>query len=359
MLKKIILAIFLIGPAFLSCGCSFPYLPYLVRSGIGQTHVMTNAVPLDRALKNPNLSPEDRDKLLWVRQVREYAQNRVGLKPGKSYLSFYDTQGKPAVYNLSASRKDSLTPYSWSFPIVGKFDYLGYFDKEMAQQHAALLEKQGYDIVIYGSIAYSTAGFFADPLFSSLLVLDKPFLADTVFHELAHNTFFMKNDSEFTESAANFVGKKGAREFLKFVAGEKSDLYKQAVDETEDRIILNEFYDRLYRDLNAFYRRTDLSSKEKIARRNQIFLAHTQKFKTDYLPRFHNPKAMKACGNIPVNNACILLNRRYNYRTDLFEKVFLASRQDLKQTVGIFVQATRSDNAWQYLQHWLSSQPKS
>ncbi len=355
-LKKAGLALGLLGWAFFSSGCQFNYI---IRSGIGQRRVLANTVPMTQALDNPSLLPDERDKLLWVQQVRTYAQEVIGLKTGKSYLGFYDTRGNPPAWHLSASRKDALQPYSWSFPIVGKFDYLVYYNKGMAENDARRLEKKGYDTALYEVMAYSTAGWFPDPFFSSMFKYDKPTLSDTVIHELTHNTVFMKNDSNFNESVANFMGKMGSREFIKSIAGKDSNLYRQAVTDAEDQDLLNTFLNRVYQGLHAFYSRKDLSSEEKIAQRDRIFLAHRKKFKTDYLPRFHHPEAMKALGDFPVNNAQILQNRRYNHRTDLFEKVYQACHQDLKRTVGVFIQSTQSGNAWQYLQGWLSHQDKS
>jgi predicted aminopeptidase len=220
------------------------------------------------------------------------------------------------------------------------------------------LKRDGYDIVIYGALAYSTEGWFADPLYSSLLTLDKPLLADAVTHELTHNTIFMVSDTQFNESVANFVGKTGALAFLRATAGENSDLYIQAVNEEADQDLVTEFLNGVYQDLEAFYRRTDISSEEKIAQRDQVFVAQREKFVTDYLPRFHDPERMKEWGDLPVNNAWILLNRRYNKGTDLFEKVFQACDQDLNRTVGVFVEATTTKDAWQYLEDWLGSQTR-
>jgi len=352
--RKVINMTLLSGLSALLSGCHFSYI---LHSAKGQYRVLADTVPMTKAMANPAMPPADHDKLLWVRQVRSYAQKTVGLKTGRSYLGFYDTRGNPAVWNLSASRKDAFEPYSWTFPIVGKFDYLGYFDKGLAERQARRLEEQGYDTVIYGAAAYSTAGWFPDPFFSSLLRYDKPTLAEIVIHELAHNTVFTKNDSDFTESVANFVGKTGAQEFIKSVAGDNSELYRQALDNAEDQAMLNDFLDRLHQDLNAFYGRKDLSSAEKIAQRDRIFLAHRERFKIEILPRFHRPQAMKTWENLPVNNAQILLNRRYNRQTDLFDKVYRACQGNLNRAVGVFAQAAKSGNAWRHLENWLNNQP--
>ncbi len=344
-------AILLAGTALVSAGCNFTYL---VHCGFGQARVLTHAVPLTKALNATDLSPENRDKLLWVQQVRQYAQDAIGLKTGNSYLTFYDTRGGPAVYNLSACRKDSLDPYTWSFPIVGKIEYLGYFDQAKAKRHARQLEQEGYDTFIYGARAYSTAGWLADPLFSSLLKYDKPDLAETVIHELTHNTVFKPGDSGFNETVAHFVGQKGAIAFLDSRGGETAKLSRQMIESAEDQELVSEFLDGVYRDLDAFYRRTDLSSAQKIAHRDRIFLAHRQTFKTRYLPRLHHPEAMKDYAELPVNNAQIALHRRYNCDTDVFEKVYQANQRDLRKTVLVFAQAAKSPDAWQFLKNWLN-----
>jgi predicted aminopeptidase len=355
-LKKAILGLGLAGTVVVFCGCN---LPYVIHAGFGEARVLVRTVPMEKALSDTARSDEEHEKLLWVRRVREYARDKIGLKTGKSYLGFYDTKGQPAVWNLSASRRDALRPYSWSFPIVGKFDYLGYFDRAMAERDARRLEKEGYDTVIYGAMAYSTAGWLSDPFFSSLLKYDKVSLADTVIHELTHNTVFAKNDSDFTESVASFVGKTGSLEFLAAAEGRESKLYRQAIQEIEDRELMSEFLDGVYRDLETFYGRRDLSPAQKIAGRERVFAAQREKFKTRYLGRFHHPEAVKNWKEMPVNNARILLNRRYHHRTDLFEKVYEACRQDLSQTVAVFGRASKSKNAWRFMQEWLDSQKKN
>jgi predicted aminopeptidase len=355
-LKKIkyLLPLCLAATTLVFSGCGFSPLSYIFSAGVGETHVLVGTVPMDTALNNPNLVPEDHEKLLWVRQVREYAQNTIGLNTGQSYLGFYDTAGNPAIYSMSASSRDALQPKTWSIPVEGETQSLGYFYKNLAQSYADQLKQDGYDTVIYGALAFSTGGFFADPLYSSLFSLDKPLLADSVFHELTHNTIYMANDTEFNESVANFVGKKGALEFIGAVAGKDSAIYTQAVNEEEDRDVVTEFLDGVYRDLEEYYGRTDLSSEEKIARRDQIFIANEEKFTTDYLPRFHDPERMKEWGELPVNNAWILLNRRYNKGMDLFEKVYQGCHQNLNQAVVVFIQATATRDAWQYLQDWVA-----
>lgn len=355
MLKKTTVACFLVLGMVLLSGCGFPVIPYLIDAGRGELRVVGNTVPMDEALEDPNLSPENREKLLWVRQVRDFAEHSLGLRVGRAYQGFYDTGGDAAVYNLSAACKDALEPYTWCFPILGRVEYLGYFSKDLATEYGRQLKEDGYDIVIYGAVAYSTGGFFPDPLYSSLLSLDKPLLADTVIHELTHNTIFVAGDSGFNESIANFVGRKGALTFVEAVAGRESDLYRQAMDELADQQTVNEFLAGVYRDLQAFYSRTDLTPEQKIEQRAEVFQAWRDRFTSDYLPRFHDPERMASWGELPTNNAWVLLNRRYNSGLDLFEAVYQACGQNLSQAITIFTLAAGSDNATRYLQDWLKS----
>jgi predicted aminopeptidase len=355
--KKIGFIFYLAGAVVFLGGCGFSPISYLFSAAVGEVHVLTGTVPIEAAVNDPNTSAENQEKIRWVQETREYAQTVIGLNVGKSYLAYYDSGEDGAIYSLSASRRDALEPHTWCIPVEGTVEGLGYFYKNLAESYAEQLKTDGYDTVIYGALAYSTEGWFADPLYSSLLILGKPTLADAVIHELTHNTISMMNDTQFNESVASFVGKTGALNFIASVAGKNSDLYRQAVEGEADDALVTEFLNGVYQDLVVFYSRTDLSSEEKIAQRDQVFLAHREKFVTDYLPRFHDPEGMKEWGDLPVNNAWVLLNRRYNKRMDLFEDVYQACGRDLSRAVGVFVEATGSGNAWQYLEDWLNNQP--
>ncbi len=357
-LKSYFRPVFLAFFPVLAAGCEGQGLQYIVNLGVGELDVLIHSVPLDQALNDPNLSTENHEKLLWMKQARDFGRDSLGLNVGESFLYFYDTGGGPAVYNLSASRRDALEPYTWRFPIAGAFDYLGYFDEGQAIGYGRKLQDQGYDIVIYGAVAYSTGGIFHDPIYSSLIALGKPLLADTVLHELAHNTIYKMNESDFNESVANFVGKFGAREFIKSVAGEDSDLYKQDIQQAEDRDLVNQFLNGIYQDLETFYARTDLTSEEKISQREQVFETARLRFQTQVLPLFHNPDGFKAWGNVPTNNAWILLNRRYNDGMDLFENAYEKTGRVLSQTIPVLQQAAQQDDPWQFLRDFAANTPE-
>jgi predicted aminopeptidase len=329
-------------------------LRYVFTAGAGQFNVVNHSVSIDKVLEDPNLNEATHDKLLWVRQVRDYAHETLGLAVKKTYTTYYDTGDGPAAYNLSASRKDALEPYTWEFPVIGKIQYLGYFKEDQATAKSQELESKGYDVTIYGAMAYSTLGYFRDPVFSSILVLDKGQLAETVVHELTHNTIYCKSDSEFNESVASFVGQKGGRAFVCQTLGADCELLKDADEYQQDSRIVNDFMATVYDELNAFYSRTDLTSDEKIAQRDAIFIAARQRFKDQIAPQLHSPQRFDRIANMPVNNAWILLNRRYNKDMKIFEDVYQACNQDLVATIEVFKEAARTKRSYQYLTEWLA-----
>jgi len=329
-------------------------LQYILSVGAGQFNVINRSIPLDKALEDPNLKSTDRDKLIWIQQVRDYAKNELGMNVKASYSYYYDTDGGPAVYNLSASSKDALKPVVWTFPVLGKIQYLGYFKLDEAEAKAQQLANQGCDYVIYGAIAYSTLGYFRDPIYSSILTLDKDQLADTVIHELTHNTVYNFGNSEFNESVANFVGKMGARDFIRSTLGEDSELLAQIDLREEDDAHVTSFLNELYDELNNFYARPDLTSEQKIEQREQIFSAARERFQKEVLPLLHAPDSYSRTAEIPSNNAWVLLNHRYNKNMDIFEKVYNACSQDLRATIDVFRKAGKAGDGYQFLEKWLN-----
>lgn len=333
-------------------GCG-PTFEYLVGLGLGEAQVLLGSVPIDQILSDPQADPAIQGKLLWLQQVRQFAQQEIGLTLAGNYQKFYDTDQGPAVYNLSASLKDALKALSWDFPIVGTIQYLGFFQLESARQLAQQLEQLGRDTIIYGAIAYSTGGKLPDPVYSSMLQLDNLSLAETVIHELTHNTVYKYGDSEFNESIANFVGRQGALEMTRDLHGLESDIYLQATQRLEDQHLVDQFMADLHEQLKAFYAREDLTSRQKILDRDQIFDAARLEYQQQIAPALQNPQHFAYLAQVPINNAWVLLYYRYNKGLDLFERVYQASGEDLAAAVVVFQQAGQAQDAYEYLEQWL------
>ena len=187
---------------------------FLWHVSVGQLKLLARRQPLEEVLSQATLSEEEQNKLRLIMRVRLFAMEQLGLHVDDSYTTFVDVGGPYVTYNVSAAPKDALHPYVWWFPIVGRVPYKGYFNKDAALRQARKLEARGYDTYVRGVRAYSTLGYFDDPILSSMLAYPDFALIDTIIHELVHRTVWVKGSVSFNESLASFVAAKGVQAYL-------------------------------------------------------------------------------------------------------------------------------------------------
>ena len=200
-------------------GC---YAGYLARAAYEEGLILWNRKPIGDALARGDLPADIRAKLETVLAVRKFAAEELGLNVGGAYQSMALVDQSAVVHVLMAAPRDSLEPYTWWFPIVGRVPYRGYFDESDAAAEAAALEAQGLDTMVRPAVTFSSLGFFSDPLLSNLLKLDRVELAGVIIHELFHRTYYLAGDAMFDESAANFSGSAGAVAFFAATDGESA-----------------------------------------------------------------------------------------------------------------------------------------
>ncbi|HYB64039.1 MAG TPA: aminopeptidase, partial [Steroidobacteraceae bacterium] len=187
---------------------------YLMQAASGEYRLLHARVPLPTLIADPKTPSTLRTRLEEVRAAREFASRQLGLPDNDSYRSYADI-GRPfVVWNVVAAPEFSLAPKRWCFPVAGCVAYRGYFHERKARDLALELEARGFDVVVEGVPAYSTLGRFADPVISSMLRYDDDELAATIFHELAHQLIYVKNDSEFNEAFATTVEEVGLTRWL-------------------------------------------------------------------------------------------------------------------------------------------------
>ena len=187
---------------------------YLAQAASGEWHVLHERVPIDTVIADPHTTPAVREHLEQVRAAREFASHELGLPDNASYRSYADI-GRPfVVWNVVAAPEFSVVPQRWCFPVAGCVAYRGYFHEASAREFALTLEAQGFDVALDGVPAYSTLGKFADPVLSSMLRYGDDDLAATIFHELAHQLLYVRDDSEFNEAFATTVEDVGLERWL-------------------------------------------------------------------------------------------------------------------------------------------------
>jgi predicted aminopeptidase len=324
---------------------------YLTRAGIEETAILEKRRPIDRLVADPKLDPETRAYLQLVLAVRAHAA-QLGLEAGKTYTKYTDIGRDTLLLNLTASLKNCICPKSWKYPIVGRVPYKGFFDVKAAWREADKLAAQGYDIYLRPAAAYSTLGWFEDPLLSTALVKDSVELASLVFHEIAHNTLYVKSATPFNESFAQLVGYRAAEEFFR-TRGD-STLAARARDLWNDEIVLGEFYHALLDRLEAFYAsKPGPDSLE--AGRVAIARWAREQLQGPFGQRLRVRKVGRLAER-PINNATLVGIRLYRTHLDWFDRWYDQHYRNLKNSVAALrqlMQGVTGDSAFARLQRAL------
>jgi len=308
-------------------GCS-PF--YILRAALEEGRILWRREPIESVLQRPDLDPAAREKLKLVLEVRDYAQNILRLRAGGSYASYSYVDREVLSYVLMAAPKTDLTPYTWWYFFVGRVPYKGFFSAEAARAEAQGFEAQGYDTYIRTAPAFSTLGWFDDPLLAHLLKYDKVTLAEVIFHELLHNTLFVSGAVDFNESLANFVGNRAAILFFRDRYGDRSVEHRRAIQAWEEEIEFSAFIAEVASSLRELYGK-DLSEEGKLRLREEIF-SQSQK---DWARRIPDRPAHQYRGfsQQKINNAVIAHSHLYLKDLALFESLYKAQGNDLAKCV--------------------------
>ncbi|MBW8050996.1 MAG: aminopeptidase [Cytophagales bacterium] len=213
----------------------YELISYALWMGYGQFKILYKAIPVAEATKDGSFPDSLKVRLQIVEQVRAYAIDSLGINDSENYTTVFDQKGKPVLWVLTACPPYKLKPYEWQFPLLGSFSYKGFFDHEKALGEEEKLKKEGYDTDVREAEGWSTLGWFKDPILSNMLLKSEGELASIIIHELTHATLYIKNDVEFNENLANFVGDKGALLFLKSKYGKDSRQYHEYNNNQADR----------------------------------------------------------------------------------------------------------------------------
>jgi predicted aminopeptidase len=207
---------------------------YVMQAGNGEWQVMRARKPIDKVLKDPNTPQALRDTLTEVNAARKFASRELALPDNRSYRTYADVHRPYVVWNVVAAPEFSVHPKQWCFPIAGCVAYRGYFVEKRARSFASGLAKKGFDVTLDGVPAYSTLGKFADPVLSTMLPYGPDELAAIIFHELAHQLLYVKNDTQFNEAFATTVENAGLERWLT-LNGHADRIQRYRKDSTRER----------------------------------------------------------------------------------------------------------------------------
>ena len=234
----------------MNISCSrFSYYGQAVR---GQLEIVTRMHRIDQLIAQETVDQETEARLQMILDIREYASKELLLPDNDSYKTYAELGREYVVWNVIAAPEFSMQPQVWCFPIVGCLPYRGYFSREAALEYAKELELQGNDVYVGGVSAYSTLGWFDDPVLDTMLRHGMTWAVRIIFHELAHQKIYIRDDTELNEAFADTVATIGVRKWLQATRQkvEYEQFNAQLIREKQFHTLISEFRDR-YRTLYA------------------------------------------------------------------------------------------------------------
>jgi predicted aminopeptidase len=325
----------LVPIAFAGCNAG-----YITHAAYEEVRILLRRTPIETELAKPELPAATRAKLETVLAVRKFAADQLGLNVGGAYSSVAEVDKGAIVWVVMAAPRTSLKPYTWWFPIVGDVPYRGYFSHADANAEAAQMEAQGYDTYVRPAIAFSSLGFFDDPLLSNLLGLTRVELAGVIIHELFHRTYFLMSDVMFDESAATWIGNRGAVDFFSRTEGPNSPDTAAAQGIYDSDMEFAAFLLQEQARLLKLYG-SGLPEAEILKRRVPIFASIQEDYaklkpRLSGLERFDLDKA-------PINNAVLLNYLIYFHELDNFAKLLELNHNDLRVTIKQIISLAKSE----------------
>jgi predicted aminopeptidase len=330
---------------------------YLSRAGWEEAKILARRRPIAELVRDSAIAPPTRAKLRLVLQARAFASDSLRLRAKESFTTYSRLERDTLVLVVNAAYRDALKRYTWWFPIVGRVPYKGYFDFDAAKAAAEDLERRGFDVYLRPASAFSTLGWFNDPLLPTTLEEDSLELANTVIHELTHNTFYAKGQAVFNESFANFVGARGAAWF--FRSRGQPDAEAEVEARWHDEKLLARFWERTYNSLDSAYKAHPTSRLERLAARDTVYARARTELVYTAGPQLRTvgPRALE---RVRLDNAALLARRVYLTDLDLFDTVFEREDRDLRRTLTRIIGLARSRPKDPYgaLRAWLASPAK-
>lgn len=330
--RSLLVAAVLFPLALLAFSCSGCSPIYLARAGWTEAKILAGRRPISEVLEDPGTDNATRHKLLLTRQARAFAIHMMGLDAGDSYTTFTRVEEEVLAWIVSAAYADRLESKTWWFPIVGRVPYRGYASRGAAEKAENKLAREGLDTYLRPTSAFSTLGWFSDPLLSTLLVYDDVELVETVLHELSHNHLWVPDHARFNESYATFVGRVGAIRFFCGPGDVPSDPEncRQAQERWTEYQSFSAFLDLFVQRLQGIYGRSDLTTQEKLAARTELLLAAREEQGATEDPAL---RIVRSFVNAPLNNAILLGRMLYFHRLPDFQALLDAHQGDLPSAI--------------------------
>lgn len=299
---------------------------YVVEAAVHEGRILTNREPIEDVITQGKVTAEVVRSLVFVKEARSFARER-GLSVGQAFSSFSPTDQDNLVWVVMGCKPDSFDAKSWWFPIVGSVPYKGFFSKKEALKAAENLQREGFETFVRGAAAFSTLGWFNDPVLTPVLRNPPSLVVNTIIHELVHRTLWLRDDVVFNESLANYLGHAEAAAFFLNRHPADTTLHRDATQRLAREIAISALAEQLYQELSAIYSSSS-SREEKLILKRAAYTTADKQAKDQGLAFNLFSRA---------NNAEFLQVYVYLRRFDLFDDLYQKKNADL----GAFLDAIR------------------
>lgn len=336
MKKKVFIVVLI--TALLLFSIFFKSIIYGLDQAAGQFKVLWNAQPIEDVIQDQTIADSLKQKIRLIQEVRKFAVESLGLTNSKNYTTFYDQEGETILWNLSASEPYQLQPKTWSFPFLGSFPYKGFFDLDKAKKEYDQLLLGGYDARIRTVGGWSTLGWFKDPILSNMLERSEGNLAELIIHELTHSTLFIKDNIEFNENLASFIGERGAILFLKYQFGNNSNELTEYVESEEDAKTFTNHMLYVTGKLDSLYSTYSEETPDSVKHFSKHLLIDQITSSLDTIS-FNDHRYNKVFYNGRPNNAYFLSYLRYHSSEDSLRNLL---EKNFKNDLSTFIQEMKN-----------------
>jgi predicted aminopeptidase len=323
----------------------------------GESVILLRRQSIPKLIADPKTPALLKAKLQTIVQIRQFAADQLLLPPGQSYLKYTDLRRSSVVWNVNIAPPLSLEPMTWWFPVVGRAGYRGYFHEQPARRYAGAFAKKGWDVYVDGVPTYSTLGWFDDPILNTFIDEPDSYLAEIIFHELAHRRLFVPGDTDFNEAWATAVASEGVRRWLLATAS------PQAVD----RYHANTAKDHQIVDLvmsargqlQDLYANTNLPDTVRLSRKQDI-IAQLRASHSELKASWGGQSPYDGWFAEPINNAKLNTISAYYDLVPAFDALLRANGGELEKFYNAVAQLAKLPfpERHRQLQSYLSHAPQ-
>ena len=296
---------------------------YGVSQGKGQLTLVLNAQPIEKILKDDSFPDSLKQKLKLIVEIKQFAIDSIGIHSSNNYTTVYNQQNKSILLTVSACEPYSFKAKEWRFPFLGTVSYKGFFNRDKAEKEILELKENDYDVDVYSPSGWSTLGWFKDPILSNMLYKSEGQLANLIIHELTHGTIYIKDNVTFNENLANFIGDKGAEEFLIYKYGIQSKQYTNYEQGKADDKCYTEYILKSTERLDSLYSTFLVNEKTEVKKQKKNKLIMDIVVGVNRLPLYQKKGYFRySLKAFAKKNAFFMAFTRYDSQYEIFDKEF-------------------------------------